>query len=237
MQRTPWPVVSRLLAEVPDRDLLERYVRHDDQGAFTQLVMRYNRLVWGQCRNMLANDADAEDAFQASFLTLARAAKKFNTEARLGPWLHGMAYRVCMNARRAIGRRAKREKAAARPDAQQPVADSSWEKAFAVVAEEVQKLPNALRVAFVLCYFEGRSVADAAADLGLKRGMFTARLTRAKQALLERLARRGSALEFWLWVQSRGARLSPRPRSSSGRSPYFLPVPRSPVPFELSHTK
>lgn len=191
VQRTLWPVVSRILAEVSDRDLLERYVRHDDQGAFTQLVMRYNRLVWGQCRNLLANDADTEDAFQATFLTLARSAKKVNAESPLGPWLHGVAYRVCMNARRATGRRAKREKAAARPDAQQPVADSAWEKAFAAVAEEVQKLPEALRVAFVLSYLEGRSAADAAARLGLKHGTFTARLTRAKQALLERLARRG----------------------------------------------
>jgi len=47
VQRTLWPVVSRLLAEVSDRDLLERYVRHDDQDAFAQLVTRYNRLVWG----------------------------------------------------------------------------------------------------------------------------------------------------------------------------------------------
>ena len=139
----------------------------------------------------MANEADAEDAFQATFLTLARSAKSIRAGAPLGPWLHGVAYRVCMNARRVSGRRAKREQASARSDAQQPVADSSWEKAFAAVAEEVQKLPEAQRVAFVLCYLEGRSVADAAASLGLKLGTFTARLSRAKQALLERLARRG----------------------------------------------
>src|SRR5262249_51214664 len=147
MQRTLLPVVNRLLAEISDQNLLERYIRHDDQDAFAQLVTRYNRLVWGQCRNLLANDADAEDAFQATFLTLARSAKSLRAGAPLGPWLHGVAFRVCMNARRAISRRAKRERASARPDAQQPVADSSWEKAFAAVAEEVQSLPEAQRVA------------------------------------------------------------------------------------------
>lgn len=143
VQRTLLPIVNRLLAEVSDQDLLERNVLHDDQHAFTQLVTRYNRLVWGQCRNLLANDADADDAFQATFLTLARSMKMLRAGAPLGPWLHGVAYRVCMNARRVIGRTAKREKASTRPEAQQPVADSSWEKAFAVVAEEVQSLPDA----------------------------------------------------------------------------------------------
>ncbi len=191
MQRTLWPIVTRLLAEGPDEVLLERYFRHRDQEAFAQLLTRYNRLVWGQCRNLLANDADAEDAFQATFLTLARSAKRLKAGSPLGPWLHGVAFRVCMNARRVIGRRAKREKASAQPDVQQPVADSSWEKAFAAVAEEVQRLPETQRVAFVLCYLEGQSVVDAAASLGQKLGTFTSRLSRAKQALLDRLAKRG----------------------------------------------
>jgi len=183
--------VNRLLAEDPDQVLLERYFHHQDQEAFAQLVTRYNRLVWGQCRNLLANDADADDAFQATFLTLARSVKTLKAGAPLGPWLHGVAFRVCMNARRAIARRTKREKSSARADAQQPVADSSWEKAFAIVAEEVQNLPENQRVAFVLCYLEGRPVADAAASLGQKLGTFTARLSRAKQALLDRLAKQG----------------------------------------------
>ena len=150
MQRTLLPVVNRRLAEVSDRDLLERYVPHNDQDAFTQLVTRYNRLVWGQCRNLLANDADADDAFQAAFLTLSHSAKALRAGAPLGPWLYGVAYRVCMNARRVIGRRLKREEASARSDTEQPVADSSWEKAFAAVAEEVQELPENQRVAFVV---------------------------------------------------------------------------------------
>ncbi len=192
MQRSRWPSVARqLLNEVPDADLLERYVRQQADDAFAQLVTRYSRLVWGQCRNLLPNDADADDAFQATFLTLARSAKSIRAGAPLGPWLHGVAYRVCLNARRASGRRAKREKACARPEADRPVAASTWESAFAAVAEEVQKLPEAQRAAFVLCCIEGRATTEVAASLGQKLGTFSARLTRAKQTLLDRLAKRG----------------------------------------------
>ncbi len=192
MRRSRLPTVARqLLAEIPDADLLERYVQDRADDAFAQLVTRYSRLVWGQCRNLLPGDADADDAFQATFLTLARSAKSIRAGAPLGPWLHGVAYRVCGNARRAMGRRAKREKACATPEADRPVADSTWEAAFAAVSEEVQKLPEAQRTAFVLCCIEGRATTEAAASLGQKLGTFSARLTRAKQTLLDRLAKRG----------------------------------------------
>lgn len=179
------------MAEVPDADLLERYVLQRDEDAFAQLVTRYSRLVWGQCRNLLPNDADADDAFQATFLTLARSVKSIRPGAPLGPWLHGVAFRVCKNAQRANSRRAKREKASAQPEANRPVADSTWEEAFAAMAEEVQKLPESQRLAFVLCCIEGRACTEVAASLGQKLGTFSARLTRAKQTMLDRLAKRG----------------------------------------------
>ena len=190
MRRSQLPSVVRLLmAEVPDADLLERYVLQRDDDAFAQLVTRYSRLVWGQCRNLLPNDAD--DAFQATFLTLARSVKSIRPGAPLGPWLHGVAFRVCKNAQRANSRRAKREKASAQPEANRPVADSTWEEAFAAMAEEVQKLPESQRLAFVLCCIEGRACTEVAASLGQKLGTFSARLTRAKQTMLDRLAKRG----------------------------------------------
>ncbi len=192
MQRSRLPsVVRQLLNEVPDADLLERYAQGQSDDAFAQLVARYSRLVWGQCRNLLANDADADDAFQATFLTLARSVAKLKPGLPLGPWLHGVAFRVCKNAQRAKARRTKRERASAVSEASRPVADSQWESAFAAVAEEVQKLPESQRAAFVLCCIEGRATTEAAASLGQKLGTFSARLSRAKQTLLDRLAKRG----------------------------------------------
>ncbi len=192
MRRSLWPGVARQLqSEVPDADLLERYVQGRDDDAFAQLLTRYSRLVWGQCRNLLTNDADADDAFQAVFLTLARSARTIRPGAPLGPWLHGVAFRVSKNAKRANGRRTKREQSTALPETNRPVADSTWEVAFAAVAEEVQKLPEAQRAAFILCCIEGRATTEAAASLGQKLGTFSARLTRAKQTLLNRLSKRG----------------------------------------------
>lgn len=209
MQPALRPIVNRLLGDVPDGVLLERFAQHQDQEAFAQLVSRYNRLVWGQCRGLLASEADAEDAFQATFLVLARSAGANIAGAPLGPWLHGVAYRVCMNARRAAARRARRETAAARPDAHNPVADSAWAAAFAAVAEEVQRLSEDQRTAFILCCLEGRTATDAAAGLGVKLGTFTARLTRARQAVLARLALRGLGAGAFAVGVPRGAAAAP----------------------------
>jgi RNA polymerase sigma factor (sigma-70 family) len=186
-------LARRVLTEVSDAELLQRYATAHCDEAFAQLVARYARLVWGQCRHLLANEADAEDAFQATFLVLARSVNKLRPGAPLGPWLHGTAYRVCMRARRTISRRVRGERAAAsvRADHLQPVADSVWDAAYAALCEEVHQLPEAQRAAFVLCCLDGRTQVDAATVLGHKIGTFAAHLKRAKQTLLVRLARRG----------------------------------------------
>jgi len=174
----------------PDGVLLGRFADTADASAFAELVRRYARLVWGQCRNLLPTEADADDAFQATFLSLAKTARSIRDTNRLGPWLHGVAYRVCLNARRAATRRAKRERVSATVEATRPVADSVWDAAAAAVHEEVSKLPESLRVPFVLCWLEGKAPTDAAEQLGLPWGTFSSRLSRAKQRLLDRLAAR-----------------------------------------------
>ena len=172
-----------------DAELLRRFAATRDEPAFAELVRRYGGLVWGQCRNLLPNEADAEDAFQATFLALAQ--RPGAVRAAVGPYLHGVAYRVCLNARRVAGRRKRREVAAATSEAERPVADSAWDAALAAVHAELHRLPDPQRVAFVLCVLEGRGLTDAAAHLGVKLGTLSARLSRAKQALMDRLAAKG----------------------------------------------
>lgn len=174
-----------------DADLLHQFVDTGDQTAFAELVRRHARLVWGLCRNLLQTEADADDAFQATFLTLARSARSIRDAARLGPWLHGVAFRVCQKARRAAARRTARERVSAVREAVDPVADSTWGTAAAAVHEEVSRLPESLRVTVVLCVLEGVAPTVAAEHLGLKWGTFAARLSRAKQRLLDRLSARG----------------------------------------------
>jgi len=184
-------LIQQLREDASDAELLDRYVRHRADDAFTLLVSRYGRLVWGQCRNLLANEADAEDAFQATFLVLARSAKSIRPGSPLGPWLHGAAFRVCQNAHRAAARRTRHEGKSSRPEASHPVSESAWEIAFATLSEEVQKLPVAQRAVFVLCGLEGRTEGEAAIKLGQKVGTVSSRLARAKQTLLDRLSKRG----------------------------------------------
>jgi len=175
----------------PDALLLKRYARDRDEIAFAELVRRHGRLVWALCRNLLPSEADADDAFQATFLALAKSAASIRDAARLGPWLHGVAYRVCLKAKREAARRKRRQEAAATKEAVRPVADSAWDAALAAVHEEVHRLPEALRVAFVLCCLEGQGATEAAEQLGWKLGTLSGRLTRAKEAIIERLAARG----------------------------------------------
>jgi RNA polymerase sigma factor (sigma-70 family) len=176
---------------LPDPELLRRFAANRDPNAFAVLVRRHGPLVWGVCRNMLAADADAEDAFQATFLALVRSAGTIRRTDALGGWLHGVAYRVAMKARRAAVRRRQRETFAAIPEPDSPVSDAAWDELQAAVHEEVCKLPEKLRMPFVLCGLQGRPQKDAAKQLGWPIGTLSARLTLARQRLLDRLARRG----------------------------------------------
>jgi RNA polymerase sigma factor (sigma-70 family) len=181
-------------SEVPDAELLRRYVADRDEPAFAELVRRHGRLVWSVCRQLTACDADADDAFQAVFLVLVNSAAKVRDAGKLSAWLHGVAYKVCAKSRRASKSRAARESATAKGEGGVVVPDSAWDKALAAVHEEVARLPESLRVPFVLCCLEGKGASEAAEQLGWKLGTFSGRLTRAKDAIIARLDARGMTL-------------------------------------------
>jgi RNA polymerase sigma factor (sigma-70 family) len=175
-----------------DAELLRQFISERDERAFTALVHRHGRLVWAVCRHLTRSDADADDAFQATFLVLIRNAAKVRDPAKLSSWLHGVAYKVCAKSRDASRRRIEREQAIALHQRNgEAVADSAWDRALAAAHEEVARLPEKLRAPFVLCCLEGVSVTDAAEQLGCKLSALSARLVRAKNALQARLEVRG----------------------------------------------
>jgi RNA polymerase sigma factor (sigma-70 family) len=150
-------------------------------------------MVWAVCRHLLPDHADAEDAFQATFLALVRSAGTVRQPHAVAGWLHGVAVRVATKVKRSAVRRRQREHKAAGPEADRSVPGSTWDALLAAVHDEVQRLPEPLRAVFVLCDLEGVRQPDAAARLGWKAGTLTGRLARARQVLLERLASRGLA--------------------------------------------
>src|SRR5829696_6609589 len=155
-----------------DPDLVRRFAADRDAAAFAVLVRRHGPLVWGVCRNLLPADADAEDAFQATFLALVRSAGSVRRSEALGAWLHGVAYRVAMKARRSAARRRQRELVAAVPEPGSPVPDAAWDELQAAVHEEVCRLPEKLRLPFVLVGLQGRPQKEAAKQLGWTVGTF-----------------------------------------------------------------
>jgi RND family efflux transporter MFP subunit len=181
---------------VSDSQLLERFAGSGDEAAFELLVWRHSRLVLGVCRRVLRDSHDADDAFQATFLALARKAGSISHRAALPGWLYTVAHRIALNARADRSRRASRQRPlAAAEEVATPSSDSAPEQGDvrAILDEEVSRLPERFRVPAILCYLEGKSVAEAAVQLGCPRGTVASRLARARQRLRGRLARRGLA--------------------------------------------
>jgi RNA polymerase sigma factor (sigma-70 family) len=180
--------------DLPDAELVRRFGEQHDAAAFTALVQRHGPLVLGVCRRVLHHHHDAEDAFQATFLVLARCTAKIRKGQAVGSWLHGVAFRTALQARRAAARRRFHEQRAKDMAQGKTSCDVAWRDLQAVLDEEIRRLAEAYRAAFVLCCLEGKSKSEAARELGLKEGTLSGRLARARQQLKRRLAHRGVTL-------------------------------------------
>jgi RNA polymerase sigma factor (sigma-70 family) len=173
-----------------DGELLERFIARRDDAAFEALVCRHGPMVLGVCRRVLRNEADAEDAFQATFLVLVKKATSVVPRALVGNWLYGVAHNTALKAKAMRRkRRAKEAEAAARPRTETP--EEAWRQLQAVLDEELSRLPDRYRVAIVLCELEGQPVKEAARQLGWPQGTVASRLSRGRVLLAQRLARGG----------------------------------------------
>jgi RNA polymerase sigma factor (sigma-70 family) len=191
--------ILRLLRGLPPADgtddaaLLERFVAWRDEAAFELLVYRHGPMVRGLCRRVLRHEQDAEDAFQAAFLTLARRAAKVRGGRSLAGWLYRVAFHAALKAKARTARRATADLPEDVCRGADPADESLAREVRAVLDEEVLRLPERYRLPVVLCYLQGRSNREAAAELGCPRGTVDSRLSEARRRLRGRLVRRGLA--------------------------------------------
>ncbi len=189
-------------AGLTDDELLDRFVARRAEAreatvaaeaAFAAMVHRHGPMVLGVCRQALRDPRDVEDAFQATFLVLARRAGAVRPGGNLGRFLYGVARRVAARVRAESARRRSREDGPAPEVATDPEVDAHRADLRESLDAELVRLPEKYRAAIVLCHLEGLSVREAAERLGCPTGTVCVRLARGRGLLKERLIRRGIA--------------------------------------------
>jgi RNA polymerase sigma factor (sigma-70 family) len=176
-----------------DAQLLARFIAGHDEAAFAALVRRHGPMVLGVCRRLLGHAQDAEDAFQATFLILARKAATVVRGEAVASWLCRVAYRTAMAAKtKLLKRRAHERQVEEMPHPEVgPTPAADWRP---LLDRELDSLPQKYRVAVILCDLEGKTRREAARQLGMAEGTFSSQLTRGRRLLAKRLARQGLSL-------------------------------------------
>jgi RNA polymerase sigma factor (sigma-70 family) len=196
-------LLRRAESGAADWELLERFAAAHDETAFEVLVWRHHRMVLSVCGRALADTNDVEDAFQATFLVLARKAGSLRRTGSLAGWLFGVARRVALETSARRSRRHASVPPGVPSSSAEPCADSMREELRGIVDEEIARLSEKYRAPTVLCYLEGMTYEEAAQQLGWSKGTVSTRLARAREVLRKRLAGRGvvlsaGALAGWL---------------------------------------
>jgi RNA polymerase sigma factor (sigma-70 family) len=174
-----------------DTELLETFINQRDESAFAVLVQRHQGTVMGACRRILGNTQDAEDAFQAVFLALAREASKLTRHPAIGAWLHRVACGTAIDAcRRRTTREAKEREASAMQE--EIVAPSQvTEEAGALLHAELNALPERYRRPLILFHIEGLSLEETCRRLNVPVNTVSTWLRRGREKLRTRLLRKG----------------------------------------------
>ena len=177
-----------------DGQLLRQYVSCRDESAFAVLVRRHGPMVLAMCRRMLRHAQDAEDAFQATFVILARKGHRIDGRQTIGGWLHGVAYRVALDVRRRAARHQSKERQVEDMPHPPVLTEEPSHDLLGLLDRELARLPDKYRLPVVLCELEGRSRKEAAQQLGLPEGTLSSRLAAARKTLARRMAGYGAAV-------------------------------------------
>ncbi len=220
-------------APISDTSLLERFIANRDEVAFELLVQRHQRLVYGVCHRVLNDSHDAEDAFQATFLALARKASSIVNREAVSTWLYKVAYRVALTVRSARPiRRSTLGTTEDRSVDSDVAASLEAREIGSIIDEELHRLPEPFRTTAILCHLEGKSIDEVALLLGCPRGTVASRLTRARDRLRLRLTRRGVGLG----AMSLSVSLFPAFTSANVPSAWVAAIVRTVCPISTGQT-
>jgi RNA polymerase sigma factor (sigma-70 family) len=178
-----------------DEQLIEQFlagVRDEAESAFEVLVRRHGPMVMGVCRQVLNRHQDAEEAFQATFLALARKAGTIQNRGVLGCWLYEVAHRSAVRVRVQAARRRwlpRMTDGAAEPG--EPEAAAIRNELRPILDAELDRLPEKYRTLVIQCYLEGKTNEEVARLLHCPIGTVKGRLSRARGMLRQRLSQTG----------------------------------------------
>lgn len=183
-----------------DRALLVRFLA-GDEAAFSEVVRRHGGLVMNVCQRILRQPTDAEDAFQATFLVLARKANSLERHPSIAGWLHQTARRTALKLRAMSARRrdvecqaVRQHCAAVETSAENPASQVAIRELGEILDAELERLPNHFREVILLSQIEGLTRDEVAERLGVTVATVKDRLERGREQLRSRLLRRGVAL-------------------------------------------
>lgn len=199
------------LEELSDRELLHRFARQHDEEAFARLMRRHRPLVQGVGLRVLGNWHDSEDVTQAVFLVLARKAASLRWHDSVACWLYRVAYHLALKAKAASERRQSKEHQAAGRAAPDAFDGIRLSEARTLLDEELAALPERYRAPILLCCLEAITQEEAARQLSCSLATLKRRLTKGRELLRVRLARRGLTLSAVLTP----ALLAPEPGAAA----------------------
>jgi RNA polymerase sigma factor (sigma-70 family) len=183
-------VEEQAAGQLPDGELLQRFLTEQDEVAFTTLVQRYGPLVLRVAGRVLRHQQDTEDVFQATFLLLARKAAAIRKQEAVSCWLYGVAHRLAVR----LKAQTRRQRALVPPAGRsfsEPAGEAAAMEFCAILDAELKRLPDPYQAPLLLCGLEGKTRDEAAQHLGWPLGTFKRRLEKGRQLLRVRLARRG----------------------------------------------
>ena len=185
--------LKKASAQLSDGSLLEAFISRREESAFASIVRRHGPMVMGVCRRVLRDPHDAEDAFQATFLVLARKATSISSRELLAHWLYSVAFKTSLKAHATIAKRKTRERQVTpMPDAE--VTGEEHSDFLPMLDLELSRLPEKYRLPIILCELEGKTLRQAAHQLGWPEGTVSGRLSRGRNMLAKRLRARGIEL-------------------------------------------